>query len=112
MDHHEGRSWTGWRRHVLLVILAFGYLTLQRIQEKNSNSKTCGIGEWEECKAIFPNESRCFGIVERSPMPHSFGGALAGQAKRAETKILSARCPASNRVVPDEVVDLIIIIYM
>ena len=34
LDHHEGRSWTGWRRHVLLVIFAFGYLTLQRIQEK------------------------------------------------------------------------------
>jgi SRSO17 transposase len=34
LDHHEGRSWTGWHRHVLLVILAFGYLTLQRIQEK------------------------------------------------------------------------------
>lgn len=30
LDHHEGRSWTGWHRHVLLVILAFGYLTLQR----------------------------------------------------------------------------------
>ena len=34
LDHHEGRSWTGWRRHVLLVLLAFGYLTIQRIQEK------------------------------------------------------------------------------
>jgi SRSO17 transposase len=34
LDHHEGRSWTGWHRHVLLVILAFGYLTLQSIQEK------------------------------------------------------------------------------
>jgi SRSO17 transposase len=34
LDHHEGRSWTGWHRHVLLVIIAFGYLTLQRIQEK------------------------------------------------------------------------------
>jgi hypothetical protein len=47
LDHHEGRSWTGWRRHVLLVMLAFGYLTLQRIQKKNANSRTCGIGEWE-----------------------------------------------------------------
>jgi len=45
-------------------------------------------------------------------MSRSFLGALAGQAKRAETKILSARCPASNRVVPDEVVDLIIINYV
>jgi SRSO17 transposase len=34
LDHHEGRSWTGWHRHVLLVILAFGYLTLQSIEEK------------------------------------------------------------------------------
>jgi len=45
-------------------------------------------------------------------MPRSFLGALARQAKSAETKILSARCPASNRFVPDEVVDLIIIIYV
>jgi len=34
LDHHEGRSWIGWHRHVLLVFLAFGYLTLQRIHEK------------------------------------------------------------------------------
>ena len=34
LDHHEGRSWPGWHRHVLLVFLAFGYLTLKRIQEK------------------------------------------------------------------------------
>jgi hypothetical protein len=53
-----------------------------------------------------------FEIVERSPMPRSFLGALAGQAKRTETKIISARCPAPNRFVPDEDVDLSIIIYM
>ena len=40
LDHHEGRSWTGWHRHVLLVVLAFGYLTLQRIQEKKRNQQT------------------------------------------------------------------------
>jgi len=34
LDHHEGRSWPGWHRHVLLVFLAFGYLTLKRIEEK------------------------------------------------------------------------------
>ena len=50
-------SWTDWRRHVLLIILAFGYLTLQRIQEKNTDSRTCGIGEWEGYKAVFPHES-------------------------------------------------------
>jgi len=50
--------------------------------------------------------------MERSPMPRSFLEALAGQAKSAATKILSARCPASNRFVPDEDVDLSIINYM
>jgi SRSO17 transposase len=40
LDHHEGRSWTGWHRHVLLVIIAFGYLTLQRIQEKKRLQQT------------------------------------------------------------------------
>ncbi len=34
LDHHEGRSWIGWHRHVLLVFLAFGYLTLLRLHEK------------------------------------------------------------------------------
>ena len=40
LDHHEGRSWPGWHRHVLLVFLAFGYLTLQRIQEKKLIQRT------------------------------------------------------------------------
>jgi len=50
--------------------------------------------------------------MERSSMPRSFLGTLAEQAKRAETTILSARCPASNRFIPDENADLIIINYM
>jgi len=34
LDHHEGRSWIGWHRHVLLVSLAYGYLTLKQLEEK------------------------------------------------------------------------------
>jgi hypothetical protein len=45
-------------------------------------------------------------------MSRSFLGTLAEQAKRTETKILSARRPASNRFIPDEDVDLNIIIHM
>ena len=40
LDHHEGRSWTGWHRHVLLVFLAYGYLTLRRLQEKEQSNLT------------------------------------------------------------------------
>lgn len=34
LDHHEGRSWPGWNRHVFLVFLSFGYLMKMRLQEK------------------------------------------------------------------------------
>ena len=34
LDHHEGRSWIGWHRHVLLTFLAYGYLTLIRLEQK------------------------------------------------------------------------------
>ena len=42
LDHHEGRSWTGWHRHILLVFLVFGYLTCTRLQEKNARYRTYG----------------------------------------------------------------------
>jgi hypothetical protein len=37
---------------------------------------------------------------------------MAEQAKRTETNAISARCPALDRVIPDEDVDMSIIIYM
>lgn len=40
LDHHEGRSWTGWHRHVILVFLAYGYLTLRRLQNKEQTNQT------------------------------------------------------------------------
>lgn len=40
LDHHEGRSWTGWHRHVLLVFLAYGCLTLRRLHEKEQKNLT------------------------------------------------------------------------
>ncbi|MFH1349764.1 MAG: hypothetical protein ABII26_02390, partial [Pseudomonadota bacterium] len=58
------------------------------------------------------NESTLFRRMEKSSMSRSFLGTLAEQAKRTETKILSAGHPASNRFIPAEDVDLNIIIYM
>ena len=39
MDHHEGRSWLGWHRHMLLVFLAYGYLTCLRLREKKQKNQ-------------------------------------------------------------------------
>ena len=38
LDHHEGRSWLGWHRHVLLTFLAYGYLTLIRLEQKKQQN--------------------------------------------------------------------------
>ena len=32
LDHFEGRSWHGFHRHALLVMLAYGFLTLERLR--------------------------------------------------------------------------------
>ncbi len=34
LDHFEGRSWQGWQHHVTLVLLAYGFLVLQRRQRR------------------------------------------------------------------------------
>lgn len=58
LDHHEGRSWIGWYRHVLLVFLAFGYLTRLRIQKKKHRQQIL----WKE--RLFPE------ITEETSNPH------------------------------------------
>src|SRR5438067_12394900 len=32
LDHFEGRSWHGFHRHAVLVMLAYGFLTLERLR--------------------------------------------------------------------------------
>jgi SRSO17 transposase len=32
LDHFEGRGWVGWHHHVTLVLVAHGFLTLERLR--------------------------------------------------------------------------------
>lgn len=34
LDHFEGRSWAGWHHHVTLVMIAFGFLTVERLRSR------------------------------------------------------------------------------
>lgn len=38
LDHFEGRTWVGWHRHVTLVMLAFSFLLLERLQGQKGGS--------------------------------------------------------------------------
>jgi len=56
LDHHEGRSWSGWHRHVLLTSLAYGYLTLMRLHQKKQKSATAR-NRWIQKKSILGNDA-------------------------------------------------------
>ena len=56
LDHHEGRSWNGWHRHVLLTSLAYGYLTLMRLHQKKQKSATAR-NNWIHKKSILANDA-------------------------------------------------------
>jgi SRSO17 transposase len=38
LDHFEGRSWQGWHHHVMLVSVAHGFVTLERLDPKAAAS--------------------------------------------------------------------------
>lgn len=58
LDHHEGRSWNGWHRHVLLTSLAYGYLTLLRLQQKKQKSATAR-SNWIQTRSTLANDALC-----------------------------------------------------
>jgi SRSO17 transposase len=39
LDHHEGRSWRGFHHHACLVMLAFGFLALEREREEREREE-------------------------------------------------------------------------
>lgn len=39
LDHHEGRSWRGFHHHACLVMLAFGFLALERDREERNPAR-------------------------------------------------------------------------
>jgi SRSO17 transposase len=45
LDHHEGRSWRGFHHHACLVMLAYGFLTLERRRARRGRSRPGKKGE-------------------------------------------------------------------
>jgi SRSO17 transposase len=44
LDHFEGRSWRGFHHHACLVMLAFGFLALERLREKRKPARPAKKG--------------------------------------------------------------------
>jgi SRSO17 transposase len=47
LDHHEGRSWRGFHHHSCLVMLAYGFLTLEQRRARRGRSRPGKKGEAE-----------------------------------------------------------------
>jgi SRSO17 transposase len=56
IDHHEGRSWIGWHRHVLLTFLAYGYLTQLRLHQKKQKMIASRIN-WLQKRSILAKDA-------------------------------------------------------
>ena len=56
LDHHEGRSWKGWHRHVLLTFLAYGYLTQVRLHKKKERNQAARA-EWLQEKSVLSSDA-------------------------------------------------------
>lgn len=44
LDHFEGRSWRGFHHHACLVMLAYGFLALERLREKENPARPAKKG--------------------------------------------------------------------
>lgn len=52
LDHFEGRSWRGFHHHVCLVMLALGFLVLERLRVDGSAAETTPAGPGKKGVAI------------------------------------------------------------
>ncbi len=69
LDHYEVRSFVGWFRHVTLVLLALGVLTVVCAKERGS-SITSSVGEtnqtpWSPIPLTVPEVRRLLGLVNK-----------------------------------------------
>jgi SRSO17 transposase len=58
LDHFEGRSWHGFHRHACLVMLAYGFLTLERLRAQSARAEQAvGLAASPSKKAVAAAEA-------------------------------------------------------
>ena len=66
LDHHEGRSWRGFHHHACLVMLAFGFLALEREREERNPARPGKRGLPARRSQSRRSDERCSGFWPRS----------------------------------------------
>ena len=51
LDHFEGRSWHGFHRHAVLVMMAYGFLTLERLRLQEDQQQQQQQQQEADCSA-------------------------------------------------------------
>ena len=78
LDHFEGRSWRGFHHHACLVMLAFGFLALERLRAKDATRPR--------------REKRGYRAADHAPGDPSRLAAVAEPAGAAGLLLLSPVC--------------------
>jgi SRSO17 transposase len=97
LDHFEGRSWQGFHRHAVLVMLAYGFLTLERLrlQQQRPEGPATAIPALKK-KASLRRKRRIWraavNLTGRAPRPATV--AVADLSSRVS--VLSSACPPMN----------------
>ena len=79
LDHHEGRSWRGFHHHACLVMLAFGFLALEREREERDPARPGKRGLAARRSRSLRSDGRCRGCWPRS------AGTIVRTAKDASS---------------------------
>ena len=66
LDHHEGRSWRGFHHHACLVMLAFGFLALEREREERDPARPGKRGLAARRSRSRRSDGHCNGCWPRS----------------------------------------------
>ena len=81
LDHHEGRSWRGFHHHACLVMLAFGFLTLERRRARRGRSRPGKKGGAElprsRCRRSAGRWCGCWPRLASPTVPTAAPGSLA-----------------------------------
>jgi hypothetical protein len=98
LDHFEGRSWHGFHRHSCLVMLAYGFLTLERLrlqQQQRAEGSATAIPALK--KKASPRRKRrtawaAVNLTGGAPGP----ATVAATGLPPRVPVLSSACPPMN----------------
>jgi hypothetical protein len=93
LDHFEGRSWHGFHRHGTLVMLAYGFLTLERLRALQQQQQQQRAGRSATATLALKKKKRRRGESNEPPGPQLTLPAVRRALQRLLVPACHLECP-------------------